>query len=61
MQNLKIKLREGIKLKGHEYEFFQFDNGAKVVVGESGILGHDNQLITWEELEILKDKYTKKL
>lgn len=37
MQNLKIKLREGIKLKGHEYEFFQFENGAKVVVGESGM------------------------
>ena len=60
MQNLKIKLREGIKLNGHEYEFFQFENGAKVLVGKSGILGHDNQLITWEELEILKNKYTKK-
>ena len=60
MQNLKIKLREGIKLEGHEYDLFQFENGVKVFVGESGILGHDSQLITWEELEILKDEYTKK-
>ena len=60
MENLKNKLREGIKLKGHEYEFFEFEKGPKVLVGKSGILGYDNQLITWEELEILKNKYTKK-
>tara|TARA_R110000868_G_scaffold115997_3_gene309338 strand:+ start:397 stop:594 length:198 start_codon:yes stop_codon:yes gene_type:complete len=60
MVKLKNKVREGIKLGGVEYESFQFNNGSKVLVGVSGVLGHDNQLISWVELEILANKYNKK-
>ena len=60
MEKSKNQLREGLKLKGIEYEPFQFNNGPKVLVGVSGVLGHDNQLISWDELEILANKYNKK-
>jgi hypothetical protein len=60
MEKLKNQLREGIKLKGVEYESFQFNNGPKVLVAVSGVLGYDNQLISWDELELLANKYNKK-
>lgn len=60
MEKSKNQLREGLKLKGIEYEPFQFNNGPKVLVGVSGVLGHDNQLISWDELEILANKYSEK-
>jgi hypothetical protein len=40
--------------------FLSLKMAQKLSLVKSGILGHDNQLITWEELEILKNKYTKK-
>jgi len=60
MEKSKNQLREGLKLKGVEYEAFQFNNGPKVLAGVSGVLGYDNQLISWDELEILAKKYNKK-
>lgn len=57
---VKNKIIEGIKLKGVEYEVFQFNNGSKVLVANNGVLGYDNQLISWDELEILANKYNKK-
>lgn len=60
MEKSKNQLREGLKLKGVEYESFTFNNGSKVLVANNGVLGYDNQLISWDELEILANKYNKK-
>jgi len=61
MQNLKVKLKEGLKFGGNIYDYFSFEKGGKnILVSKEGILGHDNQLITWSDIEALKKIYDKK-
>lgn len=57
----KIKsLNEILKIGDNLYDVNKQPNGRIVFAGDNGILGKDNQHISWETLRELMDKYYNK-
>jgi len=54
---VKESLNESIKIEGHYYDVIHLKNGGRVKVGKDGILGDNNEFISWAIIRMLSKKY----
>jgi hypothetical protein len=58
MKISKKSIREAISLKGVTYEVIPTKSG-NVLVSDKGILGYNDNLITWSDIDMYKNVYNK--
>ena len=56
-ESLNKELQEGLRIHGVTYHSVQTPQG-KVHVGNEGILGHNDILVSWETIKKLIPKYS---
>jgi len=55
-KTIKEKLDESISMGGHHFDVLKINN-EKVKAGKEGILGDNRELISWNTIKILLDRY----
>ena len=56
-ESLDEPINETIKMKGHDYDVFKIGNLSNIFAGREGILGKDGELISWDIVKQLMQKF----